>query len=87
MYVYNVLEQTESFYSMQKACFTRNGDELLLLGYVFTKFYGELSETLGVISFRLFPWTELLEYVCLQRFKADRIVLFYAKDVFYRKLR
>ena len=41
-YVYNVIEQTESFYPMQKAYFIRNGVELVLQGLVFTKFYGEL---------------------------------------------
>ncbi len=42
MYVYNVLEQTELFYSIKKPYFVRDGDELFLRGYVFTKFHGEL---------------------------------------------
>ena len=83
--IFNVLEQTESFYFMRKAYFIRNGGELLLPGKVFTKSYCELSETLGVICFRLFPWTKLLSYVCLQRFRANEIILIHAKGVLYKK--
>ena len=42
MYVYNVLEKKESFYSMQKAYFIRNWGEILLRGKVLTKFTEEL---------------------------------------------
>ncbi len=41
-YIYKVLEQTESFYSMQKVYFIREGTELLLQGLVFRKFHREL---------------------------------------------
>ena len=39
-YVNNVLVQTESFYSMQKAYFIRKLGELLLRGKGFNKFHG-----------------------------------------------
>ncbi len=41
-YVYDVLEQTELFYSMQKVYFIRKWGELLLRGLIYTKFHEEL---------------------------------------------